>query len=451
MKNHKKLVRKSNDIVAVKNNLSVAEVKILTLILEQIKTTDTEFTVYSLSVKGYENSTNTIDAYKLMKKVIKRLMSRVFELPNEKLVNLFHSAQYIAGQGIIQIELHKDMKPYFLELKRNYTQYESRFLLCLKSKYSIRFYEYFKKELGLKKSKKISIFLDIEQLREKLMVKNKFKQIGELKKRALNSSKEEINKNTDIEFDYLDIKNGRKIIAFQFIVKVKESKPVEEPVEVIEDVEIVDTKTARSEIIEKENIKMGNSYIEDIKNDLKNMGFKEKDIEEILKKYDEDYIIGNIKELKERALNGVINTTIPRYTKGFSIDFRPPTNTFLEQQKEQKRIEQKLKEKQRIEQRKKEEKEEADNQRLREIRKEFFLKTVAKITDEQKQDLLNITKKIFMFKHIQSFEELKKKLSVWQPHEVNEYLKITNKKIIKFAKTKKINLVETEDKNLKIV
>ncbi len=458
MKKEKKIIRKSNDVVAVKNNLSVPEIKLLTLILEQIKTTDRDFTTYSISVKNYENSTNTADSYMLMKRVVKRLMSRVIELPNEKFVNLFHSAQYKSGWGLMEIELHDDMKPYFLELKRNYTQYESRFILSLKSKYSMRFYEYFKKEIGIKKQNNISVFFDIEQLRKYLSIQKKFKQIGELKKRVLNSSQKEINQNTDIEFKYKDIKQGRKIIAFEFIVK----KKTNDIIEIVEDAEIVKTETVRNETIKQEKINLSSSTkekekpLKEIKSDLKNFGFNEADIKNIFMKYDEDYIIENIVILKEKVLNGKIKQSIPQYSKGFSTDFRTPKNTFTEKQKKQDEIKKEIEQRKAKEKKEKQEKQVENDRIIGKVKKEIIINKFNKLSDEEKKIFYNeITKdnKFFRDNLRNRKEEIEKLTFLFRlkNKEVIEYFKITNKQIIKLAKTQNIKLIETEDKKLKVL
>lgn len=54
--------------------------------------------------------------------------------------------EYVEGSGIVQVEFHKSLKPYLLQLQEygNFTKYQINNVVNFKSQYSIRLYELLK-------------------------------------------------------------------------------------------------------------------------------------------------------------------------------------------------------------------------------------------------------------------------------------------------------------------
>ena len=100
---------------------------------------------------------------------------------------------------------------------------------ALKSVYSRIFYQYFYSKLAFKKY--VEIEFDIMKLYRILGIVNEdgkflkgkkvYSDISQFKRRCIIEPIEVINKHTDIEIIINDIKNGRKIVGFKFIAKIK--------------------------------------------------------------------------------------------------------------------------------------------------------------------------------------------------------------------------------------
>jgi len=294
-KNQVSLVRKSNDLIAGDSKLTVSELKLFTMVLEQIKTTDSSLRKYYVTAEEFGKKIGMVaNPYKFLEKVSDKLQGRVIEIPTglhnvRKKINLFLSVVYQDKKGKLAVEMHPDLEPHILKLKSRFTKYESRFIYKLKSKYVIRFYEYVKAQMGLqRKNEYIVIELSIEKLREVLDLGNKFERISSLKDRVITKLGKEINKNTDLKVTIKDIKEGKKIIAFNFTINIRKER-----IENI-DIELAEEVKERTEIELK----------------IEKLGIVIKDIKEDLKNYSDDEIKKAIRIMEEK-----IRRKEPIYTK----------------------------------------------------------------------------------------------------------------------------------------
>ena len=78
----------------------------------------------------------------------------------------------------------------------------------------------------LSRWKDVGVWLNVslDELRNMLLITNKYKQLGELKKFILDHSKAELSTKTDIEFHYELKKTGRKFTHIDFYIKWNKNK-----------------------------------------------------------------------------------------------------------------------------------------------------------------------------------------------------------------------------------
>ena len=196
-------VVKSNNIIQnCSYHLSTQEQKIILYLISKIKPTDKEFESYSFSVVEFcniygidsDNGTN----YSNLKSTIKSLTSKSLLVKLKKntqsLVRWINKAKIIENSGIVEIRLDDDMKPYLLELKNNFTQYELLYTLAMKSQYSIRLYEILKSY-----EYKKSIIYEVDDLKQILLAEN-YTLFGDFKRRVIDVAINEINSLSDIWF-----------------------------------------------------------------------------------------------------------------------------------------------------------------------------------------------------------------------------------------------------------
>ena len=222
--NNKNLVYKHNDIIEGKYSMTLTEAKVIAKLTSLIRKEDSEFNEYEFKSQTLLSDLGLRrDDYKILKQSIRRLISRIIEIKvheNDKLITTFLSSclyYSLEGESRIKLSFDPKLKPYFLQLKKNFTMYRLENVLSLCSFYSIRIYELLKQRENLKKRE-----IKLEELKKFLDVESKYKKYSHFKERILQTSKREINKKTDLLIDFEEIKRGKKVFIINFIIKQKE-------------------------------------------------------------------------------------------------------------------------------------------------------------------------------------------------------------------------------------
>ena len=113
------------------------------------------------------------------------------------------------------------MKPYLLQLKENFTQYELLWTLKFKSKYAIRLYELVK-SIHYHDTQEYSRAFDLEELRRMLGAET-YKTYQSFKTRVLEPAIEEINQYSDKNVSYEPIKSGRTVSKIELVITSKDT------------------------------------------------------------------------------------------------------------------------------------------------------------------------------------------------------------------------------------
>ena len=146
-------------------------------------------------------------------------MKKVFEIEEgKKIIQVawLSSAVYEKGTGYVELEFSPRLKPYMLKLNTMFTQYKLTNVLSMKSKYSIRLYEILKCN-EFKKQGYIEI--EISDLRKLVKAEDVYPLYANFKQKLLMITQKEINLNTDISFEFEEIKTVRKITSLRFHIK----------------------------------------------------------------------------------------------------------------------------------------------------------------------------------------------------------------------------------------
>ena len=119
-----------------------------------------------------------------------------------------------------------ELKPFLLQLHKDFTKLDMEIFKQLKTASSIRLYQIFKSHMGKHQYK---IQFDLEELKEILGVSQKYVQYAGFKMRVLDEAKERLSSKTDISFTYEEQKIGKKVVSLVFHLSNNKSKPKELP------------------------------------------------------------------------------------------------------------------------------------------------------------------------------------------------------------------------------
>ena len=221
------LVVKSNQLIQrTRYSLSEKEQKIILYLISKIMPEDDELKRYTFSLSdfcricGVDDNPQHGSNYSYVKQCLQNLHDKSFWVKEpdgkERLYSWIKEAE-IDG-SIITVELDQKLKPFLLQLKGNFTQYELEYTLAMRGKHPIRIYELLKSyaELG-------GYDISVSDLRSKLMIDEKaYPEFKEFKRKVLNNSLREINTYTDLDVSVSTIRTGRCITDLHFTIKKKD-------------------------------------------------------------------------------------------------------------------------------------------------------------------------------------------------------------------------------------
>jgi plasmid replication initiation protein len=217
-----------NALTVARYEMSALEKNILYMVMASIRKDDAPNTLYQVSAKELMALTGEQVRASDLQRATKKLITRYFEtvLPNGNTLQatFVASAEYITGQGIIEVELSQKVRPLYVELKDRFTTLQLHTALTLNSKYAKRLYELFSMYKNLPNK---SFRISVQELKERLDLidiktgKDRYEKWTHFKNRVLDPAEHEINGKADLSFTYQPIKIGRSVSQIEFNVQYK--------------------------------------------------------------------------------------------------------------------------------------------------------------------------------------------------------------------------------------
>lgn len=223
------VVVKANELIQKSRfSLSVQQQKIVLYLVSRINPMDQEFELYDFSIPEFcricgidpTNGKNYMDLKAAIKAIADKSLWIRLENGKETLVRWIEKPYIDEGSGLVQIRLDKDMKPYLLQLKANFTKYELIWTLNFKSKYAIRMYELVK-SYHYQEMERYERVFELDELRRALDAEQ-YTVFQDFKKRVLIPSVEEINETSDKLVSWEPIKRGRSVGKILLSIETKE-------------------------------------------------------------------------------------------------------------------------------------------------------------------------------------------------------------------------------------
>ncbi|OUD24352.1 replication initiation protein [Flavobacterium psychrophilum] len=202
-----KKIKQHNTITSGRYDFSACQLDVLFMLLASLDESDELGKEYHIRVKDIELITGRKWNYQQLKEGNEGMMSRVFEIQMPqglRQIVLFTTVQYLDGKGSFYMKINEDARPYFFDLKNNFTLLELKSVLGCSSKHAKRLYS-----LACQWRGTGGHTYSIGELKEMLGLKDpkgkepeQYKQIGQFKDYVLDVAKKQINEHTDIVFDY---------------------------------------------------------------------------------------------------------------------------------------------------------------------------------------------------------------------------------------------------------
>jgi plasmid replication initiation protein len=190
------------------------------------------------------------EAYEWLKRGARKLMTKIIKVVRETDEGLMEFQTPIAvgvenplnttkgredEMAFVDISFHPKMRPFLIALKSKFTTYDVRNILKLPSAYSIRIYELLKqyekigkRKFGFMELKEIIGAIEEVQEKGKKKTIDNYPLYGNFRQRVLLKAQRDLEKYTDIRFEFDPIKKGRKVVGFMFYIISNRSNQPEE-------------------------------------------------------------------------------------------------------------------------------------------------------------------------------------------------------------------------------
>lgn len=230
-------VRQHNAITTARYEMTACEMDIVFYLLSLLRKEDKVGTFYKVKVTDLMNLTGRQWNYQQFLDATSALRTREYVFQDEHRllqVGLLASAEYIKGEGIIELEISEKIRPYFVDLKRNFTSFRLQAAFSLSSKYAKRIYQI----ASQWKDKNETRVYSLHDLKVMLSLKDpkgiepeQYTKVSMLQKYVLDIAVSQINQNTDLHISYKLLKKGRAFESIQFLVRQQEPQQLPIPFE----------------------------------------------------------------------------------------------------------------------------------------------------------------------------------------------------------------------------
>lgn len=226
------LIKKSNNLVESRYKFDIWETRFFLSILAQIRKDEADLRKYRIWYKDIIKTfgLNSGDAYASLRDAAKSLIRKpvrtsyyIDGVKREQEASLITQIDYMvdgkdnsASHEYIDVMVQDNMKPFLLQLQKNFTAYDLRNVVKL-GVYSVRMYELLKQyeSIGTRT-------LSIDEMKRMFELNHEYQKYNDFYRWVIKPSEDEINRYTDITIlDIEKLKEGRKVTALRFKFRKK--------------------------------------------------------------------------------------------------------------------------------------------------------------------------------------------------------------------------------------
>lgn len=214
---------KTNPIINARFDITTVQMKVFLKIIASIDQSKDDISEVQISVAELQKfvGRTSKNIHKYLQEELVKLKQRNIFYEDEHIrldTNLLSSIIYYKKQGFFSFEIPKALKPFLLQIKENFTVFDIRNMLFLESIYAMRLYEYCKEFERFKQFE-----IDVEEIKERFGIADRYKNYFDFKLKVINQARSELMKNSELYFDFEEIKEGKKVVRLRFTI-IKNNK-----------------------------------------------------------------------------------------------------------------------------------------------------------------------------------------------------------------------------------
>lgn len=224
----------ANALTSAYYDMSALQKNILYLVQSQLKKDDSDTRRYVVRVKDLmEIKKGLTNPYADLQRATEGMMQKIMNIPvNGKLLQVapFSSVLYDFGEGTMTFELSPSLRPFLFNLEGGrFTTFEKEPAVNLSSKYAKRIYEMVSqwKKAGVMRITIIELKTRL-RLYDPVTSEEQYVVWGDFNKRVLQVAIREINECSDLHLKMYTHKDSRAISEIRFVIKVKQTVPIQE-------------------------------------------------------------------------------------------------------------------------------------------------------------------------------------------------------------------------------
>jgi plasmid replication initiation protein len=236
------IVWQHNRLAEARYELSPREQKLVLYVIAMIEPEDADFKRYVVNISDFARlaKLSKDDLYRELRELAEGLKSKVLLIPDHfdaetgktvKLITSWFSDALISpnGEGYFAVEISRNLKPYLLQVKREFYQFKLQQVMRMRSAYGIRLYQWLKR-WQFRRKMQVTVadlrgIMGAAQPSKRGKVVNSLVPYADFKRRAVQPAVEEINEKSDIlvGFSEIKIKGSKAVESLAFTIMSKSS------------------------------------------------------------------------------------------------------------------------------------------------------------------------------------------------------------------------------------
>ena len=214
---------------------SLNQMRLLVVVLTQVRakqklTYETEFTVSAGALSDMTG--NSLQAsYRALKRAADELMDMIVTMdilpngesgrPYKDRMKVFSRCRYHKNEGKVVLKITHPIIPYISNLSSHFTADKAKTMMNLKNRYGIRMYELCMQWILFGPERKITVDDFRKIFGMEMLIQSSLLEIYNLKRYVILPAIRDVNEHTDLDIEFRQVKSGRVITHFVFVITKK--------------------------------------------------------------------------------------------------------------------------------------------------------------------------------------------------------------------------------------